>query len=312
VYSETGGLTWSKPLEGYYSEAAVRLANGDLLLLPMYLRLKSDAWAEESAYLWTTSREYRQADKPVEVIGWPRKITLLPADLGNPKPEWKIASFVFNGQTLLAQDGKTYLATLYGRFAGTRRYSLVLAESVNGFQWKIRSVIADETCRLQGKEGPCESALVRLKDGRLLCVYRLDSGIPYGHSFSHDDGKTWTEPKNLEGIHSVQPSLDMSEDGMLLLSGGRPGLFLWLNRAGDVRRWDRLDLQAHHNQWAKTDPITKAQLPSDSNTSSYTEVRWLDRRSFVVIYDRLANGWRAIPPDSTATNSIWLVHGTIG
>ncbi|MCS7167291.1 MAG: hypothetical protein RMI91_11520 [Gemmatales bacterium] len=32
--------------------------------------------------------------------------------------------------------------------------------------------------------------LVRLKDGRLLCVDRLDSGTPYGHSFSHDDGKT--------------------------------------------------------------------------------------------------------------------------
>ncbi|MCS7167292.1 MAG: hypothetical protein RMI91_11515 [Gemmatales bacterium] len=98
---------------------------------------------------------------------------------------------------------------------------------------------------------------------------------------------------------------------MLLLSGGRPGLFLWLNRAGDVRRWDRLDLQAHHNQWVKTDPIIKAQPAFDSNTSSYTEVRMLDQRSFVVIYDRLAHGWRAIPPDSTETNSIWVVRGTV-
>lgn len=98
---------------------------------------------------------------------------------------------------------------------------------------------------------------------------------------------------------------------MLLLSGGRPGLFLWVNRAGDAVRWGRIDLQAHHNKWVKDEPILKAQASFDSNTSSYTEVRWLDGKHFLVIYDRLARGWSAIPRDAKETNSVWVVRGRL-
>ena len=45
------------------------------------------------------------------------------------------------GQVVNSQDGG-YLATLYGNFEGDARYSLVLAESVDGFQWQIRTTIA--------------------------------------------------------------------------------------------------------------------------------------------------------------------------
>ena len=43
-----------------------------------------------------------------------------------------------------------YLATLYGYFRGAERYALVAAESADGVNWKIRSVIADEKCKLPG------------------------------------------------------------------------------------------------------------------------------------------------------------------
>lgn len=312
TFSDDGGLTWSQPVEGDYAEMPVDRPDGSTLLMPYYLRLKSDTLAVGRAYrVAKGSTAAEPIQEPVEVSGWPRSIMLLPAELGGPKTEWKLASFVFNGQSVLAKDGKTHLGTLYGRFAGTQRYSLVLAESTDGLKWTIRSVIADETCKLRGGEGPCESALVRLRDGRLLCVYRLDSAVAYGHNFSNDDGKAWTEPINLDGPLSVQPSLSLSEQGVLLLSGGRPGLYVWLNRNGDAARWDRIDLQAHHNTWVQDEPIVKAQPSFDSNTSSYTEVRWLDDRHFLVIYDRLANGWQAIPADSKATNSIWVVRGRI-
>jgi len=312
LFSKDAGLTWSKPQEISYSEMAVPRPDASILLLSYYLQLQSPDRATGRAYRIPKEKEQVEAIKEeVEVTGWPRKIGPLDADLGNPKAEWKLASFVFNGQSVLTKDGKTHLATLYGRFAGTKRYSLVLAESVDGLKWKIRSVIADEKCPLAGQEGPCESALVRLKDGRLLCVFRLDSVVTFGHCFSDDDGKTWSEPKNLKGTHSVQPSLSVSEKGMLLLSGGRPGLFLWLNRNGDAGRWDKIDLAKHHNDWVKEEPILKAVAAFDSNTSSYTEVRWLDQERFLVVYDRLANGWNAIPAGSKATNSIWVVQGRI-
>src|SRR6266550_2278927 len=100
--------------------------------------------------------------------------------------------------------------------------------TVTGWPRKVGS--SDEKCKLKGKEGPCEAALARLKDGRLLCVYRMDSGAPYGHSFSDDDGKTWTEPAAMpDDVFSVQPSLAVLKDGTIVLSGGRPGLFLWVD-----------------------------------------------------------------------------------
>ncbi len=312
TFSDDGGLTWSKPVEIRYGEMTIARPDGSFLLLPYYLRLKSDDLAVGKAQrIPQRTNTIEDLKDPVEVSGWPRKIGLLDAALGGPKPEWKLASFVFNGQSLLAKDGKTYLATLYGRFTGTRRYSVVLAESADGLKWKIRSVVADETCKLLGNEGPCESAVVRLKDGRLLCVYRLDSAVPYGHSFSSDDGLTWTEPKNLDGPLSVQPSLSLSSKGMLLLSGGRPGLYIWLNDQGDAVHWDKIDLQAHHNKWVKDEPITRAIAAFNSNTTSYTEVRWMDDRHFLVIYDRLANGWQPIPAESKATNSVWVIRGRV-
>lgn len=310
-FSTDQGRTWSKPVEGQYGELALNQSDGSTLLMPYYLRFQSDDRATGVAQrIAPRANKVEPSATPVEVSGWPRKIGLLDADLGG-KPEWKLASFVFNGQTVRSSDDKAHLATLYGRFAGTRRYSLVLAESADGLKWKIRSIIADEKCPLRGGEGPCESALVRLKDGRLLCVYRLDSGVPYGHNFSSDDGKTWSDAKPLDGPYSVQPSLAVSAKNGLLLSGGRPGLLLWWNPQGDAIRWHKVDVQAHHNRWIPDDPISKAIVGFDSNSSSYTEIRWIDDRHFLMLYDRLASGWQAIPKNSPATNSVWIVHGRI-
>lgn len=312
LFSKDGGWTWSQPIDNSYGEMAIPRPDGSTLLLSYYLRLQSPDRATGQVWRIPRDQEHIEAIRDeLFVSGWPRKIGPLDADLGNPRAEWKLASFVFNGQSVLAKDGRIHLATLYGRFAGTKRYSLVLAESADGLQWTIRAVIADETCELVGQEGPCESALVRLKDGRLFCVFRLDSSVDFGHCFSDDDGKTWTEPRNLKGTHSVQPSLSVSETGKLLLSGGRPGLFIWINRRGDAVGWEKIDLARHHNQWVEDEPILKAVAAFDSNTSSYTEVRWLDDQRFLVVYDRLANGWHAIPADSHATNSLWVVRGRV-
>jgi hypothetical protein len=37
----------------------------------------------------------------------------------------------------------------------------------------------------------------------------------------------------------------------------------------------------------------------------------VDERHFLVVYDRLAMGWKAIPPDSKETNSVWIVRGRV-
>lgn len=45
--------------------------------------------------------------------------------------------------------------------------------------------------------------------------------------------------------------------------------------------------------------------------TGYTEVAVLDDMHLLVIYDRVPNGWLAIPTDSKETNSAWVVRVTM-
>jgi hypothetical protein len=92
-------------------------------------------------------------------------------------------------------------------------------------------------------------------------------------------------------------------DGLLALSGGRLGLFLWLNPDGTAATWHQLDVLANHNARRPEEPIRAA-----GNTSSYTEIIALDDAHLLYIYDRIPFGWGAIPPGSSETNSVWVVR----
>jgi hypothetical protein len=194
---------------------------------------------------------------------------------------------------------------LYGYFAGEKTYSLVGAESKDGMHWSIRSIVADVSCGFKGS-GPCEAALCRLKDGRLMCVFRNDSNLDYGQTWSNDDGQTWEKPVLMHEVRSVQPSLAVLDDGAVVLSGGRPGVFVWLNLDGTGRSWQPIELAANHNAAHPGDPITNK--AAGGHSSSYTEVVSLGGGDLLVIYDRLARGWQAIPKDAPETNSVWVVR----
>ena len=64
---------------------------------------------------------------------------------------------------------------------------------------------------------------------------------------------------------SVQPSLAVLPDGLVALSGGRPGLFLWLNPDdpdGTAATWRRVDVLANHNTPIK--PTNNKQTSKDN------------------------------------------------
>jgi len=300
AWSADGGLTWhcDKPLNGLYSDhSALRLKNGDRLLLPFYLFPVSGTNRVTGAcpIVRKDQSAVEIPEEGVSVTGWPRVC----GSLGGFPQGPSVAGFAFNGQTVELEGGG-YLATLYGYFQGPRRYSLLAAESMDGRQWKIRSVIADETCKLQGGEGPSESALCRLKDGRLMCVFRMSAGVPYGQCWSQDDGKTWTAPVAMAQAHSVQPSLAVMKDGTVALSGGRPGIFVWINANGTGNDWQVIDIQAHHNACCPKETV--------GSSSCYTELVALDERHLLLIYDRIPGGWGGIPKDSPESNSAWVVR----
>jgi hypothetical protein len=292
AWSEDGGQTWG-PLQKIpvYSECPVPAADG-LILLPNYL-FPQPSGAIGGAYMFCPrgKSELAHIKQPsIMVTGWPRELDRLGAVYGHP--ELHIAGFVFNGQSVTLKDGR-HLATLYGHFKGTKRYALVVAVSRDARGWSYVSTVADETCKLPGKEGPCEAALCRLKDGRLMCVFRMDGVMPYGRSFSCDEGQTWSEPDVLPA-KSVQPSLAVMPDGAVALSGGRPGVSVWFNVEGDGKRWQPVEI-----------------LPADAKTSAYTEIVPLDDRSLLCIYDRIPNNWNAIPAGSRDVNSVWVVRLTV-
>ncbi len=96
------------------------------------------------------------------------------------------------------------------------------------------------------------------------------------------------------------------KDGSLVLTGGRPGIFAWIDLAVDGKDWLQMDLQSHHNENHPQDAITRA-----DQTTSYTEVAALDEQSVILIYRRIPHLWSAIPTDSKETNSIWVVRVTM-
>lgn len=289
TWSLDGGLTWSEPEKGPYADlAALRQDSGDLLLLSNYLYPRAGGGYTGCDLIAGGKREVQPLADGVTLTGWPRPL--------RPGPHG-LAGFGFTGQTVALKEGG-HLATLYGYFEGAARYSLVAAYSVEGTNWSIRSVIADDKCALQGSEGPCEAALCRLKDGRLMCVFRT-GGWPYGQCWSEDEGRTWTTPVAMAQMQ-VQPSLAVMDDGMVVLSGGRPGIFVWFSTDGTGTNWQAVDVQAHHNACCPQETL--------GGSTCYTEIVRLDDEHLLLIYDRIPHSWNAIPQDSAETNSVWVVR----
>lgn len=310
--SRDGGLTWDEPrVIGDAGLSHLLLDDGSAVVIPYYLRPRAGGTIGAPCNVISPKGQLTMRASGLTVGNWPKPPKSMGADLAT-------AGFVFNGQVLRGRNNE-YLTTLYGHFEGDKRYSLVFAASADGFKWSIRSVVSGADCALAGGEGPCESAICRLKDGRLMCVFRLASFVQFGQCFSEDDGKTWSKPVNI-APNSVEPSLAVMPTGTVALSCGRPGISVWFDTAGTGTDWQAVDILAQHNAarpqdsinpdsrkaWGGAEKMMREGL--SGFTSSYTELMRLDDRHLLLIYDRLGMGWSAIPDESPETNSVWVMR----
>ena len=126
-----------------------------------------------------------------------------------------------------------------------------------------------------GRCDPTESALVRLANNKILWVWRNDPGynISLMAQVSSDEGKTFSLASPLQGPPAdnnrwgesgsrltsgpfgVEPFLIMQESGLLLLSTGRPRIYLWALLPGQdplSDPWQPFDIGQIHN--ASRDP----------------------------------------------------------
>ena len=305
TWSRDGGLSWSEPIvtnDG--GQTLLQLSNGDAILLPYILRPRPQGMGAPYNRIPAATRDVAYIPSGVTITGWPGPAKTI-------VPGLDMESFAFNGQTLQLQDG-SYLATVYGALRDLPGDRIFAVQSSDGVHWAIYSLIADNMCGVVGKEGPNESALLRLNDGRILCVFRVGSRANYGQCWSSDEGKSWSAPVTMDGVFSVQPSLATRADGVIALGGGRPGLYLWLNADGSGLTWQAIDMQAHHNACHPNEAIARyTDHNHQQQTSAYTEVVAVDETHFLYLYDRLANGWHPIPEAMDDTNSVWLVRVSV-
>ena len=226
-----------------------------------------------------------------------------------------------NGNILPLKDGRLF-ATVYGKFAGDTKDSVWSVTSDDrGFTWRFQATVANGQELAGAVEGANESNTARLADdagsqaGRLMCVYR--TGASYYKSYSRDEGATWTAPERMDGPFSVEPQLVRLANGVLLLSGGRQGLFVWVCADGEGKKWERINLAEHHNRHVQdkalhyADAFCEAKGVDPPQSTSYTGMAAVGPNEVLLCYDRLGNGWKGAPGPWGAFDVVFCVRLTV-
>ena len=115
----------------------------------------------------------------------------------------------------------------------------LLASTNKGRSWQLRSTVA--YIPDQAQWGLHEPTLTCLKNGTLVCVMRSDEGKDPRNLFisiSKDDGFTWSKPYVLNHF-GVEPELLTLENGVTVVSYGRPGVELRFSYDGNGEKWTK-------------------------------------------------------------------------
>ena len=313
--SPDGGASWSHWADvPCWGPASVPLGAGKLLLQPYELwplspAERRGARAEGTLVTCDPAGRPQCTRAPVTYHDFPRDIRLY-----DNQKETQGQLFVGTGFNMLPLPDGRILSSIHCKFEGDKRFSLCAVVSGDqGFTWRYLSVVAGAGTAPEPTEGPNEADIVRLDDGRLMCVFRVAMRRPFWVSTSADNGASWSLPVERPEIASVKPQLLRLSDGTVLLSGGREGIFLWISR-DDGREWQRVDLVAHHNAHASSGQRYPEGYPNGvapfpvSPTTSYTSLLAAGPDECLLSYDRLANGWKAAPGPYGKENTLFCVR----
>jgi hypothetical protein len=151
-------------------------------------------------------------------------------------------------------DG-VWLMTMYGNFeadtiepkeASARSETTYLGRSFvvrstdRGETWDYLATIAAPVAGAPIGEGFVEPTMVRLADGRLLCVMRTGHLFPLHASWSDDRGETWSDPVYTGLDRGCDPCLIRLADDRIALSWGRrfPEGWSRISERPDHERWE--------------------------------------------------------------------------
>ena len=286
LISSDNGSSWhtQKDIQVIEPGATIRQANGSILTLPYYYNFSIPLVAVWNATaIHGTAQVIDVVEGKLVVCSAP-KITIsgFPKAL-RPSGKWTdvpdgsgpcpVADL--NPTNVVAtRDGSGLLAIMQNvLWANTTRLakdptdfpsSVVVIKSTNGgYDWEYQSTVPGSRD---------EATWTRLPDGRIFLVLRDDGPTPQCNwtggrrssgalrafccAYSTTEGRTWENMTAMrargDGVppHSVLPQLRWTKNGVLLLSGGRSGVYLWACASVECiesGEWEEVNLAAYHN-----------------------------------------------------------------
>jgi len=200
-------------------------------------------------------------------------------------PGWLSAGVGGPGQSVQLENGDL-VAISEGRFRGDKKdRTFVLTSADKGASWSYLSTVACDP-----EMDFHEAYMIRVPDGRLLCMLRTGSFKPMYQCWSSDQGKTWSKPVKA-GVIGVCPKLLLMSNGVVACSYGRSrsrdtsseaGPLQWHFPSEDV--WIMFSLDGGET-W------TNHTLIHQGPSTGYTSIIELSLGELLLTYDTLGFGW---------------------
>ena len=328
--SKDNGSTWARHCDVTGLSGRLDISLPDGTLAGPNQPYKPDPIGQWRTFVGNYGR-FEKGGQQYTVDLWGTRIEGLPRDV-NPRDvqsrtRWaELSPF----RDILELEPGRHLATTYMTFTGDKRYTTVaLLSEDEGRTWHYLSTVVGADAGADASEGFCEACLVRLEDGDVMCVGRMGGGREQllARTYSSDEGETWSPIDRLPAW-SVLPDIVRLSNGVLALSTGRPGLFLWLSTDPRGEHWEPFDVMAHHN--AEMDgahqispgryglePTTREQyrtvhhdFDEPDQTTSYTSILELSPNRLLMVYDRIPYGWMPVPTDAEVRSRILARYPT--
>ena len=302
-------------------EPRVSLSNGRIVGASSFLRPGPSPHGQSFlAHHWCYDqggRRYAVEPWSVVVEGFPREVDHWRL---SSRTSWTMINWFSD---ILIVDGGAWLSLMSLKYCGDERWSVAAVVSRDeGHHWQYLSTVTVPDDAPHGLEGFGEPCLVKLPNGDLMSVMRVgqhhkqpDQWLT--RTYSSDGGRSWTAI-DLLPAWSVAPQICRLHNDVLVLSTGRPGIFLWLSTDVRAAEWHPIDVLDWHNTalerplHIERDRILGPEPASaKGQTTSYTAILEVSPNRIYLVYDRTPYGWAPVPADSAERSQIFLLEAEI-
>jgi hypothetical protein len=146
-------------------------------------------------------------------------------------------------RSLVVLDNGDWVASAYGQDNANSNIlsSYVIGSSDQGQTWNYLSTIDPGAGPVN--QGYSETGLVELADGDLLALLRTGDTTngPLMQAKSTDGGLSWSTPVQIAD-YGVDPDVIRLQNGALVASSGRPGVYILVDFSGTGDHWQEVPL----------------------------------------------------------------------